>query len=143
MNYLDVINAVSSAYDEKRAGFCRTHAVAPASFDILMYLSTHPDEMTISRISRERHLPASLVSIHVEKLVEAGYVARTKDEIDRRRAFLSAREKAVPLIQEGAAMIRAFFTDLLGETSEEEREAFQAVMAKIKKNAQAMSGGGR
>ena len=50
--------------------------IPQVSFDILMFLKNNPELCTAQQISEFRHIKKNLISVHVDKLVTAGYLDR-------------------------------------------------------------------
>ena len=53
---------------------CRECGIAQTALDILMFLANNPEYYTARDICRVRGIKANLVSFHVEKLVQEGYL---------------------------------------------------------------------
>lgn len=71
------------------------------AFDILMFLGNNPAYKTASEIVELRHIKANLISVHVERLVQEGYLIRRPSPTDRRKTELFCTEKALPVIRRG------------------------------------------
>ena len=66
----------SQAYNAVCKPLCQELKLPQTAFDILMFLANNPDCRTASDIVEIRHIKANLVSMHVERLVKEGYLAR-------------------------------------------------------------------
>ena len=86
--------------------------IARTSFDILLFLANNPDYNTARDIVQVRHLKANLVSIHLDRLEEEGYLVRTAVAGDRRKRALRLTEKADPIVTAGKALQQSFFSKL-------------------------------
>lgn len=108
------------------------------SFDILMFLNNNPAFCTAQEISEYRHIKKNLVSVHIEKLVEAGLVERSVIECDRRKVALACTQKALPIIKEGLRVQKEFYETLSQGITEEQWEVFKTIHETIDKNAQTL-----
>lgn len=106
------------------------------SFDILMFLTNNPAFCTAQEISEYRHIKKNLVSVHIEKLVEAGLVERSVIECDRRKIALSCTPKALPIINEGLRVQKEFYEALSQGITDEQWEIFKTIHDTIDANAQ-------
>lgn len=62
-----------SAYNKMCEPILHEFDIPQVSFDILMFLKNNPDLCTAQQISEFRNIKKNLVSVHVDKLVAAGY----------------------------------------------------------------------
>jgi len=108
------------------------------SFDILMFLANNPEYNTAQEICAIRHIKKNLISVHVEKLVSAGYLERNAVTGDRRKVGLSCTPKAQPIIDAGRQMQKKFIEQLTNGVTEDEWKAHKAVLEKIEVNVEAM-----
>lgn len=109
------------------------------SFDILLFLANNPEYKTAQEICEIRNIKKNLVSVHVEKLVSAGYLVRGPVEGDRRKVGLSYTEKAAPIIEAGIAMRKNFFNTLTKGITEDDWKIYKTMMETIEANAEAMA----
>lgn len=65
-----------SAYNKMCEPILHEFDIPQVSFDILMFLKNNPDLCTAQQISEFRNIKKNLVSVHVDKLVAAGYLQR-------------------------------------------------------------------
>ena len=65
-----------NAYNKMCEPILHEFDIPQVSFDILMFLNNNPDLCTAQQISEFRNIKKNLVSVHVEKLVTAGYLQR-------------------------------------------------------------------
>ena len=78
-----------SAYNKMCEPILHEFDIPQVSFDILMFLKNNPDLCTAQQISEFRNIKKNLVSVHVDKLVAAGYLQRGTVTGDRRKIWLS------------------------------------------------------
>ena len=125
---------VSQAYNAVCKPLCQELKLPQTAFDILMFLANNPDCTTARDIVEIRKIKANLVSVHVDRLVQEGYLERCAVEGDRRKTRLLCTEKAQPVIRQGRAVQNAFFARLLDHTDEAAREVFFRTMETIGRN---------
>ena len=82
-----------NAYNKMCEPILQEFDIPQVSFDILMFLKNNPDLCTAQQISEFRNIKKNLVSVHVDKLVTAGYLQRGTVAGDRRKILLSCTEK--------------------------------------------------
>ena len=88
----ELTRKILTGYDQVCATFCREQEIARTSFDILLFLANNPAYNTARDIVQVRHLKANLVSIHLDRLEEEGYLVRTAVAGDRRKRALRLTE---------------------------------------------------
>ena len=113
---------------------CRREGLAPNGVDILLFLANNPGLDTARDVCTYRGLKPGIVSFHVEKLVQEGYLERRAVAGDRRKTQLLCTEKAQPVIARGREVQERFFARLLDNTDAPTREAFFRTMEVIGKN---------
>ncbi len=109
--------------------------ISKTSFDILMFLSNNPDYCTANEISARKNIKANVVSLHVEKLVNEGYLQRQNMEGDRRKIRLLCTEKAAPIVEKGQKVQHNFFLSLTEGLTEQEMENFKYYFQVVAQNA--------
>ena len=108
--------------------------IPQVSFDILMFLSNNPEFCTAQEISEIRDIKKNLVSVHVEKLVQAGLIQRGTISGDRRKVALICTEKAMPIVDAGTAIQQEFFKKISDGISEENWALYKHINEQIAKN---------
>ena len=131
---IEIPRKISLAYGAACKGLCRELDLPQTAFDILMFLGNNPAYKTASEIVELRHIKANLISVHVERLVQEGYLERRAVAGDRRKTQLLCTEKAQPVIARGREVQERFFARLLDNTDAPTREAFFRTMEVIGKN---------
>lgn len=112
--------------------------ISQVSFDILMFIANNPEHKTASEISEIRHIKKNLVSVHVDRLVEAGLLERSSFDGDRRKITLRYTDSALPMIERGREMQRGFREALTSGVSDEEWQIFGRIHDKIEQNAESI-----
>ena len=82
-----------SAYNKMCEPILHEFDLPQVSFDILMFLKNNPELCTAQQISEFRNIKKNLVSVHVDKLVTAGYLKRGTVAGDRRKFYFPAPKK--------------------------------------------------
>ena len=113
---------------------CRECGIAQTALDILMFLANNPEYYTARDICRVRGIKANLVSFHVEKLVQEGYLERESIPGDRRQVRLLLTEKAEPAIAQGRAVQQSYREILTDHIAPSDLKAFQRCMDTIRQN---------
>ena len=131
---IEIPRKISLAYGVACKDLCRELDLPQTAFDILMFLGNNPAYKTASEIVELRHIKANLISVHVERLVQEGYLERRAVAGDRRKTQLLCTEKAQPVIARGREVQERFFARLLQNTDAATREAFFRTMEIIGKN---------
>ena len=112
--------------------------IPQVSFDILMFLKNNPDLCTAQQISEFRNIKKNLVSVHVDKLVTAGYLQRGTVAGDRRKILLSCTEKAKPILEAGLKMQQDFNQRLILHIPEEHMSIYKEIIESMAVNARQM-----
>ena len=113
---------------------CRECGIAQTALDILMFLANNPEYYTARDICRVRGIKANLVSFHVEKLVQEGYLEREVIPGDRRQVRLLLTDKAEPAIAQGRAVQQSYREILVSNIAPSDFETFQRCMDTIRQN---------
>ena len=79
---------LAEAYEKVMQPLCKKLDMPKTALDVLMFLANNPEFNTAGDGCRYRNIKAALVSFHVEKLVEAGFVERQAVKGDRRKCRL-------------------------------------------------------
>ena len=119
-DYLAMTKDTMSAYNRMCEPVLLKYDIPQVSFDILMFLENNPEFCTAQDISEVRGIKKNLVSVHVEKLVQAGLLRRGTVSGDRRKISLAVTEKAKPIIEAGLASQQKFYERLTAGISEED-----------------------
>ena len=109
--------------------------IPQVSFDILMFLNNNPELCTAQQISEFRNIKKNLVSVHVDKLVTAGYLQRGTVVGDRRKILLSCTEKARPILNAGLEMQQNFKQKLTRDIPEEQIHIYKEIIDSMAVNA--------
>ena len=113
---------------------CKSCGIPQTALDILLFLANNPEYYTARDICRVRGIKANLVSFHVEKLVQEGYLEREAIPGDRRQVRLLLTEKADPVIAQGRAVQQNYREILTDHIAPSDLETFQRCMDTIRQN---------
>lgn len=136
---LVIAKKVGIAYEEAcKPLLCEFDLLQP-SLDILMFLARTEDGGYAKDISETRFIKPNVVSLHVEKLVQDGYVQRNPVEGDRRKIRLTCTEKAREIIEKGKTLQEGFIEKLLLNISQKELDTMGSVIERLGGNAERIS----
>ena len=135
---IEIPRKISLAYGAACKGLCRELDLPQTAFDILMFLGNNPAYKTASEIVELRHIKANLISVHVERLVQEGYLIRRPSPTDRRKTELACTEKAQSIIEQGRRMQDDFIRRLMAGLEEEKLEIFFEVIDTMNENLDAI-----
>ena len=124
----------ADAYHTAIAPLCASTGLPPAAADILLFLANNPGCETAGEICRMRGMKPALVSFHIDRLVQEGYLLRQSVPGDRRKTALVCTPKADALIEEGRVLQRAFAQRLTEGLSEEDLTHFRRCVAIFDRN---------
>ena len=113
---------LEDAYAAQMRSLCKETGVAQTAMDILLFLHNNPGYDTARDICTYRHLKPSIVSFHVDNLVQQGYLERQDIPEDRRKCRLVCTDKATPVIRRGRAVQETFSRQLTEGLTPEELE---------------------
>ena len=118
-------NRFMAAYHKALQPLCVRLDMPLQAADILLFLANNPELNTAGDICRCRGLKPGIVSFHVEKLVEQGYLERRAVPGDRRKCRLLYTEKAVPALEQGRQLQQRFAQQLHAGLSPEDLSHMQ------------------
>jgi len=133
-DYLAMTKDTMSAYNRMCEPVLLKYDIPQVSFDILMFLENNPEFCTAQEISEVRGIKKNLVSVHVEKLVQAGFLQRGTVSGDRRKISLMTMEKVRPIIEAGLAAQQRFYERLTTGISEEDWTVYKRMNEHLAKN---------
>ena len=131
---IEYIHKLLDVYNQLCRPLCQQTGIPQTSLDILMFLKNNPQYKTAADIVKIRGIKANLVSLHVERLAQEGYLERYAVVGDRRKTKLLCTGKADPIIRRGRAVQNAFFKRLLDHVEPADQEVFFRTMELIGKN---------
>lgn len=132
---LFLMQCISNAYTYRCAELLEKYQLIGPSFHIMMFLGNHPDLQTAKDISELLNLKANVISVHVNRLVDRGYLTRETVPGDRRKVRLCLTEKALPIIESGNQMEKQFCAELKNGLSEDDLKRLDEILSVVRNNA--------
>lgn len=118
---------------------CRREGLAPNGVDNLLFLANNPGLDTARDICTYRGLKPGIVSFHVEKLVQEGYLLRQPAPEDRRKCRLVCTRRAEPVVQRGRQVQEAFFRRMTAGLDPQDLAAFRRCLEGFQRNLSQMT----
>ena len=125
-------------YEERLRPVCRKYGLTRSGMDVLLFLANHPEHNTARDLCAVRGMKSGIASVAVEELLEKGLLRVEVDEADRRLRRLWLTREAGAAAAAGQAVQARFAAQLGRGIDEEDRAAFERVLAQLGKNAEAM-----
>ena len=129
-----------------RLHFIRTHAMMekiglyPGQHPLLFILREEPDGLSQKEIAARMSVKPATIAVMIHRMEKSGYVVRKHDETDRRvsRVFItdSGRKIVDQLAKDRIQLEEECFQGF----SEQEMAQFQAMLDRVAKNLQAVTG---
>jgi len=88
-------------------------------------------EMTMSTLARALGITLSAATNQVDRLVDAGLVARARSEADRRVVLTRLTPKGAEMLERDMSNLEAFWADVLEQVSPDKRGTFFTVYEQI------------
>ena len=85
---IEYVHKLLELYNQLCSPLCQQTGISQTSLDILMFLKNNPQYKNAADIVKFRGIKANLVSVHVERLVQEGYLERQEVPGDRRKTEL-------------------------------------------------------
>ena len=127
------------AYHAVLQPLCREAGLPPMALDILLFIANNPEQATASGICQLRGLKPGIVSFHVEKLVQEGYLLRQPAPGDRRKCRLVCTRRAEPVVQRGRQVQEAFFRRMTAGLDPQDLAAFRRCLEGFQRNLSQMT----
>lgn len=136
--FMTLTKKIDSSYKKRSEPIAQKFGISSCGFDIIMFLHNNPKYYTAKDISDMRRLKPNVLSNHIERLVNDGYLIRMSVPGDRRKIKLVNTPKAMAVVELGLSMQKEFFDDLLRGMSQEDIEHFKQCIDILSKNAAIM-----
>ena len=134
MEYLMISRKTLTAYNKMCQPLLEKYNLSQVSFDILMFLTNNPEYKTAQDVSEIRGIKKNLVSVHVDKLVNAGLLERGFIAGDRRKVSLTCTDKSKEIIDDGLRMQNDFYEHIVSGISKEDWKAYKRITDQVIKN---------
>lgn len=138
-DYMTATKDTMAAYNRMCQPLLAQYGLPQVSFDILLFLTNNPTLCTAQDISEYRNIKKNLVSVHVEKLVQAGLLCRGTVSGDRRKIALYCTEQAAAVIRDGLAMQKNFCDALFEGISPQDKETYKRILQTMANNTKKMN----
>ena len=125
---------VGMAYEKALLPLAKETDMPHTAISILLFVANNPDFATASNICDMRGLKKPIVSAHVERLVQEGYIERRAVPGDRRKDALICTEKAAGSIEAGRNRQIQFANAVLEGISEEDRVVMERCFKLMNEN---------
>ena len=112
---------IGLAYEKAFLPLAKEIDMPYTAISILLFIANNPEFATASDICDMRGLKRPLVSVHVESLVQGGYIERRAVPGDRRKDALVCTEKARKIVEAGLERQIQFAKAVLEGISEDDR----------------------
>ena len=107
--------------------------------EVMFLLSCDKTLDTARDICTYRGLKPGIVSFHVEKLVQEGYLLRQPAPEDRRKCRLVCTRRAEPVVQQGRQVQEAFFRRMTAGLDPQDLAAFRRCLEGFQRNLSQMT----
>lgn len=131
---IEYIHKLLDVYNQLCRPLSQQTGIPQTSLDILMFLKNNPQYKNAADIVKIRGIKANLVSIHVERLVQEGYLERREVPGDRRKTELICTRKAEHVWGQGCEIQKTFIETLFSGVPAESRKIFEQVMEQTEEN---------
>ena len=136
---IEISFKTAQAYSAMCKPLCQELKLPQTAFDILMFLANNPGLDTARDICTYRGLKPGIVSFHVEKLVQEGYLLRQPAPGDRRKCRLVCTRRAEPVVQRGRQVQEAFFRRMTAGLDPQDLAAFRRCLEGFQRNLSQMT----
>lgn len=127
-------NRFIEAYHAALQPVCRDTGLPPMAVDILMFFANNPESGTAKDVCQCRGFKSGIVSVHVDRLVNEGFLSRREVPGDRRKTRLVCTDAAAEVIRQGRDIQKRFAQKLTAGLSEEDIAVFHNCLAAIGNN---------
>ena len=134
-----VTKKIGIVYEEWMQPLCKATGLPFTAFAVLMYFANNPNQNTAHELCLHRGFKRAIVSVHIESLVQKGYLDRKTVEGDRRKFSLVPTKKAEPFVTQGRLYQKRFESAILEGLSKENLEIVEKCFDIIKDNVASMS----
>ncbi len=132
LDYIHNIFLVKQCVDESVG---RANGLTPLDVHMLTFLKIHSDEPTAAGIEHKHRIKKNTISVHVESLVQQGYLLREYKAADRRKVILSLTDKGENIVRQCFDECEATSRKLREGLTEEDVAAIYRCFGVINDNA--------
>jgi DNA-binding MarR family transcriptional regulator len=139
--WLRLLTCTTLVEDEVRTRLRAAFDVTLPRFDLMAQLHKAPNGMTLSELSSRMMVSNGNLTALVERLAQAGQIARRPSPHDRRAVLVSLTAEGERAFAMMAARHESWIADMMAGLSETEIEQLMALLGKLKTSARgAISG---
>lgn len=131
---IDFARKIEVAYHIQCKKICKQFNLKQTGFDILMFLANNPQYNHARDIVEIRKIKANLVSIHIDQLVNDGYLSRVNVKGDRRKIKLVLNDKANEVVLAGKSFQENFIEEIFKDIDDNHLNIFKEVLKEMDKN---------
>ena len=132
---------LSALYEEWMQPICKALGVPFTALVVLMYFANNPNKNTAQELCEYRGYKRAIVSMHIEKLVQRGYLERRAVEGDRRKLGIVCTKKAEPFISQCRDYQNSFTESLTNGLSRDDLKKIEECFDILNRNIELMSKG--
>lgn len=132
---LAVAKRMSRVYGDICAPYLKKAGISQLDFDIIMFLHSQKNKCTASEICDSCYVKKNVVSMHIERLVLAGYIKREDVPGDRRKVKLVLSEKAEKIALKGEMLQHKFMARITRGIADEDKAAFERILKRLEENS--------
>ena len=126
-------------YEEALHAVAVQYGLTMNELSVLLFLANNPGLDTARDICTYRGLKPGIVSFHVEKLVQEGYLLRQPAPEDRRKCRLVCTRRAEPVVQRGRQVQESFFRRMTAGLDPQDLAAFRRCLEGFQRNLSQMT----
>ena len=125
---------VKKVFDNIYREIRKRYGLKQVEVDVLVYQAAFP-EKPASQIAKDLFIPKGHISLATDGLCKKGFMIAERDDHDRRFIRLSLTDQGKEIVKDIEKIRVKVEEILLKDISDSEREAFEAVAAKLLSNA--------
>lgn len=133
-----VTKKIGAVYEEWMQPLCKILDLPFTALCILMYFANNPHKNTAQEFCEHRGYKKAIVSIHIESLVQRGYLVRRAVAGDRRKLGIVCTSKATPIIEQAREYNRLFEESITDGLTKEDLKKIEEYLGIIKRNVENM-----
>ena len=130
---------IEMLYEEWMQPLCKILDIPYTALCVLLYFGNNPSKNTAHELCKCRGYKRAIVSIHIEMLVQRGYLERKAVEGDRRKFGIVCTKKATPFIAQGKEYHKRFEEALTTGLRKEDFEKIEECFNILQHNIESMA----
>ena len=137
MNDIEKLNLFKNSYeiyDNMTATLCKKASICHSALNILLLISQDNGNVYAKDLVWKLGLKPNMVSLHINNLVNQGYLRREMPKEDRRRIRLVCTGKSKKLVQDATKIANDLMDKLFNGLNDEEVEVCNKSINMVKEN---------